>query len=98
MNWVPVKSLKPDRIHVYPHPAAGDIPGFPWDAAESHMREGFLPPYDICQLLPSFPLPAFTRRRQWVLSGAIATLKIVAADNSALMKSLRDMNRRYRRA
>ena len=96
MNWVNVKTLKPDRIRVYPQPESP--PGSPWDAAEAHMREGFLPPYDICQLLPSCPPPVYTRRRRWVLSGAIMTMKRVAEGDSALMKRLRDLNKQYLRA
>ena len=94
MNWINVKTLKSDKIYLENTIPPAD----PWDVAEDWMREGYLPPLFICKLLPSSPLPAYTRRRRWTLSGAIMTLKRVAEADSALMKSLRDLNKRYRQA
>jgi hypothetical protein len=86
--------LKPDKIY---EPMPPDWNGA-WDTAEKYMRDGFLPPYWLCRLLPVEHLEKFTRRRQWVLSGTIGTLKRVEGDTSILMKSLRNLNRQYRGA
>ena len=92
MNWTSIKKLKPDMIHFQEWEGPVE---HPWDAAEAYMRRGFLPPVVLCVLLTKSPLDKFTRRRQWVLSGAFGTLKWVEKDYADLRKLLKAVKKRY---
>ena len=93
MNWIKVRTLKAEGL--YEEPATEGDWIHPWDAAEAYMRRGNLPPYRLCQLLHTEQLQSFTRRRQWVLAGAIETLKRMEGDTSTLRKSLKVLKRQY---
>ncbi len=90
MNWLPVKKLKPDKIHFQEWEGPVDDP---WGAAEQYMKKGYLPPVVLCVLLTQPPYKKFTRNRAWILAGAIQTVKWMEGDTEILRKKLRKLSK-----
>lgn len=92
MNWIKIRTLKPDMIHWswWEGPVED-----PWKVAEDCMKQGFLPPVVLCVLLPQHNPQVFTRQKHWVLAGAVETLNRVEEDAAALRKELRKIKRPY---
>lgn len=90
IKWKPVRKMSLNRITL---PDWSDPEGSPWGAAERMMKESFLPSLVICRQLadPRHSPGRFTRRHQWVIAGALETLRLVTGDYDKLQRELKGL-------